>query len=159
MCDLQSQKILGLGGVCTHCVDRVRVNHSRQSVSELSQAYPDVLDLLDDDFLEQGYQIPQLCIILVIKPCLDKDARILLQKEVLCQVVYYDCLGQGSSYLGQILDDQWIGVSLGPIDCVLSVKSVLDNLLLWVQLIDNPVGVLLNTSREYDYLIILRHLL
>ena len=42
---------------------------------------------------------------------------------------------------------------------MLPIESVLDELVIWVELVDNPVRIVLHTCSEDHDLIVLRHLL
>ena len=114
---------------------------------------------MNDDFSEQGDQVSQLGVRAIIRPRLDENARVFLQDEVLGDVVYNDRFQQRTSDLRQIFDDNRERVRLRSVDCVLAVQPVRDQLAVRVELVDDPVSVLLDTRREDDDLVELRHFL
>ena len=64
------------------------------------------------DFLEQGNELSQLRVLLVACPCLNEDAAVFLQEEVLGDVVDNDGLLERTPNFGQILDNQRVGILL-----------------------------------------------
>ena len=59
------------------------------------------------------------CIRWIFKPTFNEDAIVWLQREILRNVVHYDCFVEWSAYTGQVLDeDHACGA------CMLSVQPI-----------------------------------
>jgi len=93
----------------------------------------------------------QCCVIGVLKPTLDKDAVVWLQREVFSHVVHNDGLVKGSPYATEIFDEDhagWAGV--------LSVQAIL-NVFGLVDRVEHPVSVVLHRCCKDDNFVQFSH--
>ena len=61
------------------------------------------------------------CVGRIFKPTFNEDAIVWLQREILRNVVHYDCFVEWSTYAGQVLDEDHTGRA-----GVLSIQSIAD---------------------------------
>lgn len=120
---------------------------------ELFQCLSDIVDLLNDYFSENRYEVWQRNIILFTSPCGDGDTISGLQFEIGSYIVYDDGFGEVSIDKGQIFDGDKV---LKP--CMLSVESVGDALLFWLEWVQYGIGILFDGGGEDDDLVVSWHL-
>lgn len=136
---------------------KLRVNNSllnlfKHLVSEFAQCFTHILNVLLYDLLQEGGQFEQGGIGGVLEPGLDENAVVGLQHEVFSNIIHNYTLIQRSAYLAKVFDKYhacWRGV--------LPVKSVGDTLL-FVDLVEHPVCVVLHGCSEDNHLVDLAHL-
>lgn len=124
----QSEQIFGLDCRVVSCIDRVSGDHPSELVSELAQADSYVFHFAHHYLLKKRYQVSELCVILIGRPRFNEDARVLLKQEIFCEIINDDRFVQRSADFGQVFDDDWEGVGLRPVYCVLAIQTVSDQL-------------------------------
>lgn len=122
-------------------------------VPKLAQGLPHVPALLLDNLAQNWRQLHQCSVVGILVPRLNENAIVRLLAEVGSQVVHYYRLGEGAPDSTQIFAED-----LARVRGVLPVQPVRDPLV-WVELVQHPVGVVLHRGREYDQLIELGHFL
>lgn len=102
--------------------------------------------------LQKGRQFKQGCVAHIVEPTLDEDAVVRLEREVLSDIIHNDGLVERTTNPAQILDE---GDSRRR--AMLTVESEGDATL-FVDLIEDPVSVVLHRSCEDYYFVDLAHL-
>ena len=106
-----------------------------------------------DKAVEIVDEMQHLFVALLIIVWDDWDAIIDVEGEGEDRIVNYHDLWQGKLRVREDAQILYV-VSFGRLDAVLAVEAVLDELVIWVYVIENGVRVHLMTCREYNYLIV-----
>jgi len=124
----------------------------QEELLEVDDFVPDVPDPPHHQVPQEGGILLQLLVMGVMVPTLDRDPVLRLALEVLLNVIYDDGLPQIPSQPGQVLlVDSILVMSL------VSVQAVRDEAVL-IQMVQDPVSILLQASGEHHQLKVLAHL-
>ena len=105
--------------------------------------------LLVSHLFKKFLESDQLSVSWATNPSRALYAILRLIAEILPSVVDYECLLQRSAKSCKILYRTSRSYS-----SVLTIKSMLDELIFWIKLIQNSIGYLLDRCCEYHYLIV-----
>ena len=101
---------------------------------------------------EERSQFMQCRVCRILEPTFNENAVIWLKRKVLCYIVHNNSFMERSAYPGQVLDeDHACRARMLPVEPI-------GDILVFIDRVEDPVGVVLHRSRENDNFIHFGHL-